>query len=54
MRMKVTHIVISALRTVPKGLDERWNELEIRGKIETIQTTTFLGSAGILRKVLET
>ena len=41
------------LGTVPKGLEERLEELEIRGRIETIQTTT-IRVVRILRRVLET
>ena len=39
------------IATVPKGLDGELEELEIRGWIETIQTTVLLRSA---RRVLET
>ena len=54
--MKVTAIpiVTSALGTVPKGLVKGQEDLEIRGKVETIQTTAILRSARILRRVLET
>ena len=47
-------IVIGALGMVPKGLERSLEELEIRGRIETIQTTALLRSARILRRVLET
>ncbi len=43
--------VISVLR---KGLMRKLEELEIVEKIETIQTSTLLRSARILRRVLET
>ena len=46
-------IVIGALSTVPKGLVNGLDELEISGRAETIQTTTLLRSTTILR-VLET
>ena len=55
--MKMTEIpikVIGALGTVLKGLEKRLDELEIRGRIETIQTTELLKSARIPRRVLET
>ena len=54
--MKVTFIliVISALDTVIKGLIKGQGDLEISGRGETIQTTTLLRSARILRKVLDT
>ena len=54
MKMKVVPIVIGALGTVPKALEKDLGELEIRGIIETIQTTVLLGSARILRRVWET
>ncbi len=47
-------IVIGALGTVTKGLVQRLEELEIRGRVETIQTTALLRSIRILRRVLET
>ena len=43
-----------SLGTVPKGLLKRLADLEIRGRVETIQTTTLLRTARILRRVLET
>ena len=42
MRVKVVPIVIGALGTVPKGLEKSLSELEIKGRIETIQTTALL------------
>ena len=45
--------VIGALGTVTKELSQGLADLEIRGQVETIQTTTLLKSARILRKVLE-
>ena len=46
-------IVIGALGTVSKGWERKVEELEIRGQIETIQTTALMRSARILRIVLE-
>ena len=37
MRVKVVPTVIGALGTVPKGLEKSLRELEIKGRIETIQ-----------------
>ena len=54
MRMKVVPIVIGALAMIPRGLEKSLDELDIRGRIETIQTTALLRLAGILRRVLET
>ncbi len=44
---------VGALGTVPKSLEKRMAESEIR-RTETIQTTVLLRSARILRRVLET
>ena len=54
--MKVTFrpIVIGALGTVTKGLIKRLEDLEIRGWVETFQTTALLRSTRILRRVLDT
>ena len=54
--LKVTFIpiVIGALDTVTKGLIKGLVDLEIRGRGETIQTTTLLRSVRIQRRVLET
>ena len=53
--MKVTKlpIIIGALGTVTKGLVQELEDLEITGRMETIQTTALLRSARILRIVLE-
>ena len=48
MRLTVVPVVIGALGTVLKCLEKRLEELEIRGKIETIQFTT------LFRSVLKT
>ena len=47
-------IVIGALGTITKGLILRLEDLEVRGREETIQTIALLRSARILRRVLET
>ena len=54
--IKVTAILIvsGTLRTVPKGLEKRLEELEIKGTTEAIQTTALLKSTRILRRVMET
>ena len=54
VKVTVILIVIGALGTVTKGLIKGLEDLEIRGKIETIQTTALLRWARILRRVLET
>ena len=50
--MKEVPLVLGALGTIPLGLEKRLEELEIRERIETVQSSTFLKSAGILRSVL--
>ena len=47
-------IVIGALGTVTKGLLKGLEDLEVGGRVETIQTCTLLRMARILRRVLET
>ena len=54
MRVNVMQIVIGALGTVPKGWVKELEELKIGGRIDTVQTTAWLKSLRILRKVLET
>ena len=44
MKVTVITIVIGALGTVTKGLVQGLVDLEIRGRVETIQTTTLLRS----------
>ena len=51
MSVTVIPIVIGALDTVIKGLVQELEDLEIRKQVETIQTTTLLRSARILRRV---
>ena len=47
-------IAIGALGTAIKGFVKGQEDLEIRGEVKTIQTTEFLRSARLLRRVLET
>ena len=54
MKVTVIPIVIGALATVTKGLIKGPEELEIRGRVETIKATVLLRSARILTGVLET
>ena len=53
--MKVTIIptVIGALGTVIKGLLKGLEDLEVGGRLETIQTTALLRTDRILRRVME-
>ena len=54
--MKVTIIpfVIDAFDTVTEGLLKGLEDLEVGGRVETIQKTALLKTARILRRVLET
>ena len=54
MKVTIIPIVIDAFGTVTKGLLKRLKNLEIRGQVDTIQTTTLLRTGRILRRVLET
>ena len=53
-RVTVISIAIGALEMITKGLERALEELEIRGWIETIQTTALLRSARIPRRILKT
>ena len=54
MKVTIIPIVIGALDTVTKGLLKGLKDLEIRWRMETIQTTTLLRSARIFKRVLAT
>ena len=54
IKVMVIPIVIDALGTVTKGLVQVQEDLEIRGWVETNQTTALLRSIRIQRCVLET
>ena len=54
MKVTVIPVVIGAFGTVTKGLLKGLEELEVGGRVETIQTTALLRTARILRRVLET
>ena len=47
-------IGIGAFDTGTKGLLKGLEDLEVGGRVETIQTTALLKTARILRRVLET
>ena len=53
MKVTIIPIVIGALGTVTKGLIQGEEDLEIRERVETIQTIALLRSARIQRRVLE-
>ena len=54
MKVTIIPIVISAFGRVTKGLLKGLEDLEVGGRVETIQTTALLKTARILRRVLET
>ena len=54
MKQTVIPIVIAEIGALNKGFLQGLEDVEIRGRVETIQTTTILRSAIILRRVMET
>ena len=54
MQVTIIPIMIGAFCTVTKGLLMGLEDLEVGGRVETIQTTALLKTARILRRVLET
>ena len=54
MKVTIVPIVIGAFGTITKGLLKGLEDLEIGGRVETIQTTALLRTARIPRRVLET
>ena len=54
MKVTIIPIVIGEFGTVTKGLLKGLEDLEVGGRVETIQTTTLLRTARILRRVLVT
>ena len=54
MKVSIVPIVIGAFGTVTEGLLKGLEDLEVSGRVETIQTTALLKTARLLRRVLET
>ena len=54
MKVVIVPIVIGAFGTITKGLLKGPEDSEVGGQVETIQMTTLLRTARILRRVLET
>ena len=54
MKVTVISIVVGTLGTITKKLIKGLEDLEIWGRVETIQSTALLRSARILRRVMET
>ena len=53
MKVTIIPIVIGAFGTVTKGLRKGREDLEIGGRVETIQTTALLRTVRILRRDLK-
>ena len=54
MKVTIIPMEIGAFETVTKELLKGLEDLEVGGRVETIQTTALLRTARILRRVLET
>ena len=54
MKVTIVPIVIGALGTITKGLLKGLEDVEIGGRVETIQMTALLRTARIQTRVLET
>ena len=54
MKVTIVPIVIGALGSITKGLLKSLEDLEVGGRVETIQMTALLKTARIQRRVLET
>ena len=54
MQVTIIPIAIGAFGTVTKALVKGLKDLKVGGRVETIQTTTLLRTARILRRVLDT
>ena len=54
VQVTIIPIVIGAFGTVTNELLKGAEEMEFGGRVETMQTTTFLRTARILRRVMET
>ena len=53
MKVTIVPIVIGAFGTITKGLLKGLEDLEVGGRVETIQMTVLLRTARILRRVIE-
>ena len=54
MKVTTVPVVMGAFGTVSKGLLKGLEDLEVGGRVETVQTTALVKTARILRRVLET
>ena len=53
MKVTIISVMIGAFGTVTKGLLMGLEDLEVGGRVETIQTTALLKTARIPRRLLE-
>ena len=54
MKVTIVPIVIDVFGTITKGLLKGLEDLEVGGRVETIQMTALLRTARILRRILKT
>ena len=54
MKVTIVPVVIDAFGTITKGLIKGLEDLELGGRVETIQMAALLRTAKRLRRVLET
>ena len=54
MKVTIVPIAVGALGTIIKGLLKHLEDLEVVGRVETIQMTELLRKARILRRILIT
>ena len=54
MKVTIIPIVIGAFGIVTEGLLKELENIEVGGRVETLQTTALLRTAKIPRRVLET
>ena len=54
MKVTIVSIVVGAFGTITEGFLKSLEDLEVGGRVETIQMTTLLRTTRLLRRVLET
>ena len=53
MKVTIVPIVVDGFSTITKGLLKGMEDLEVGGRVETIQMTALLRTSRIMRRVLE-
>ena len=51
--MKIIPLVVGSLGAIPKQLGNRLKQIGVRAGTAQVQKTILLGTAGILRKIVE-